>query len=126
MLPAFEHGRVSLTIVAMDSSGSGSALAFPSRFDRHASNLRARMPANHVVVKEKVSRNAVQGEADGMGSDVVSQRRGEPERMWWCEQKAELGDADAAGVREEEEDSLAWRCPTCGHLTVHRRLAIHA
>ena len=62
---------------------------------------------DHVVVKEEAERGA-QCEADHVDGDVVSQRRGQPEDVVG-EQQAELGDADAAGVREEEEDGLARR-----------------
>ncbi len=60
---------------------------------------------DHVVVKEETERGA-QGEANDVDGDVVGHRRGEPEDVVG-EQQAELGDADAAGVREEEEDGLA-------------------
>lgn len=60
---------------------------------------------DHVVVKEEAERGA-QCEADHVDGDIVGQRRGEPEDVVG-EQQAELGDADAAGVREEEEDGLA-------------------
>ena len=60
---------------------------------------------DHVVVKEEAERRA-QGEANDVDGDVVGQRRGEPEDVV-SEQKAELGDADAAGVGKEEEDGLA-------------------
>ena len=62
---------------------------------------------DHVVVKEEAERSA-QGEADDVDGDIVGQRRGQPEDVVG-EQQAELGDADAAGVREEEEDGLARR-----------------
>ena len=62
---------------------------------------------DHVVVKEEAERGA-QCEADHVDGDIVSQRRGEPEDVVG-EQQAELGDADAARVREEEEDGLARR-----------------
>ena len=61
----------------------------------------------HVVIKEEAERGA-QCEADHVDGDIVGQRRGEPEDVVG-EQQAELGDADAAGVREEEEDGLARR-----------------
>jgi len=57
------------------------------------------------VVEEEAERGT-QGEADDVDGDVVGQRRGKPEDVVG-EQQAELGDADAAGVREEEEDGLA-------------------
>ena len=60
---------------------------------------------DHVVVKEEAERGA-QGEADDVDGDIVGQRRGEPEDVVG-EQEAELGDADAAGVSEEEEDGFA-------------------
>ena len=61
----------------------------------------------HVVIKEEAESSA-QGEADDVDGDIVGQRRSEPEDVVG-EQQAELGDADAAGVREEEEDGLARR-----------------
>lgn len=60
---------------------------------------------DHVVVEEEAECGA-QGEADDVGGDVVCQRRGVPEDVVG-EQEAELGDADAAGVSEEEEDGFA-------------------
>ena len=60
---------------------------------------------DHVVVKEEAERRA-QGEANDVDGDVVGQRRGEPEDVVG-EEEAELGDADAAGVGEEEEDGFA-------------------
>ena len=62
---------------------------------------------DHVVIKEEAERGA-QCEADHVDGDVVSQRRGQPEDVVG-KQQAELGDADAAGVREEEEDGLTRR-----------------
>ena len=60
---------------------------------------------DHVVVEEEAECGA-QGEADDVDGDVVGQRRGVPEDVVG-EHEAELGDADAAGVREEEEDGFA-------------------
>ena len=57
------------------------------------------------MIKEEAERGA-QGEADDVDGDIVGQRRGEPEDVVG-EQQAELGDADAAGVGEEEEDGFA-------------------
>ena len=60
---------------------------------------------DHVVVEEEAECGA-QGEADDVDGDVVGQRRGVPEDVVG-EHEAELGDADAAGVGEEEEDGFA-------------------
>ena len=60
---------------------------------------------DHVVVKEEAESSA-QGEADDIGGDVVGQRRGVSQDVVG-EQQAELGDADAAGIGEEEEDGFA-------------------
>ena len=56
------------------------------------------------MIKEEAERGA-QGEADDVDSDIVGQRGAEPEDVVG-EEEAKLGDANAAGVGEEEEDGF--------------------